>query len=194
MNLASLRNITKFYFGYEELGRALGIGVASARVTASRYVKMGLLVRVKRNLYLLEEAWRAANREQKFLIANLGEIPSYISLLTALEYHGVSTQMQRDYVESVAVQRTKTISVSEIVFHYMKVTPDLYFGFEKKEGFFIAIPEKALLDAVYLTSFGRYSIDLPSIDIDKIDKKKIENMSRPYPHRTLKLLRRHGYL
>lgn len=194
MKLASLRNIKKFYFGYEELARALGISEASARVTASRYAKMGLLVRIKRNLYILDASWRTATREQKFQISNLGETPSYISLMTALEYHGVSTQMQRSYFEAIALRRTKTILVGETVFNYMKVAPELYFGFEKMEGFFIAAPEKALLDSAYLASFGRYSVDFPSIDPDKIDKNRIENMSRPYPPRTLNLLRRYGYL
>lgn len=194
MKITDLRNITKFYFGYEELARSLGIGIASARVTASRYVKMGLLVRVKRNIYVLEAVWRTATREQKFMVANLGETPSYISLMTALEYYNISTQMQRDYFQSIAVQRTKTISVSDTVFQYMRVSPKLYFGFEKKEDYFIAVPEKAFLDAVYLTSLGRFAIDLQAINPAKIDKDKLEEMSRTYPAQTLKLLRRYGYL
>jgi len=194
MKLKALRNITKFYFGYEELARALGISIDSARVTASRYVKMGLLVRIKRNLYVLEDVWRTATREQKFMVANLGETPSYISLMTALEYYGISTQMQRDYFQSIAIQRTKTISVLDTVFQYMKISPEFYFGFEKRENYFIADPEKALLDAVYLASFGRFVIDLPSIDTDRIDMNKLEEMSRAYPTRTLKRLRRYGYI
>lgn len=194
MKIVALRNINKLYFGYEELARVLGISIASARVTASRYVKMGLLVRVKRNLYLLEDVWRTATREQKFMIANLGETPSYISLMTALEYYSISTQMQRGYFQSIAVQRTKTISVSDTVFQYLRVSPELYFGFEKIEDYFIAVPEKALLDAVYLASFGRFAIDLQAIDSEKIDKDKLEKMSRIYPPRTLKLLRRDGYI
>ena len=42
MKLIELRKIEKFYFGYEELARTLGISTASARVTASRYVQKGL--------------------------------------------------------------------------------------------------------------------------------------------------------
>jgi predicted transcriptional regulator of viral defense system len=169
MKIAALRNIKKFYFGYEELARVLAISTASARVTASRYVKMGLLVRIKRNLYVLQETWRTATREDKFRLASLGQAPSYISLMTALDYHDITTQMQRDFFESVAIQRTKTLPVGGTVFRYSKIASDLYFGFEKKEGFFIAGPEKALLDAVYLSSYGRYAFDLAAIDLNKID-------------------------
>lgn len=194
MDLIKLRNIKKSYFGYEELARTLGISTASARVTASRYVKMGLLVRIKRNLYVRSESWDTATKEDKFIIANLGETPSYISLMTALDYYGITTQMQRDFFESVAVQRTKTISVRGTVFRYSKISSGLYFGFEKKDGFFIATPEKALLDAVYLISYGRYALDLPSIDPEKINRLEIEKLSRSYPGRTQKLLRTYGYI
>ena len=194
MDLIKLRNIKKSYFGYEELARTLGISTASARVTASRYVKMGALMRIKRNLYVRSESWDTATKEDKFIIANLGETPSYISLMTALDYYGITTQMQRDFFESVAVQRTKTISVRGTVFRYSKISSDLYFGFEKKDGFFIATPEKALLDAVYLISYGRYALDLPSIDPEKINRLEMEKLSRSYPGRTQKLLMTYGYI
>lgn len=194
MKLIELQNIKKVYFGYEELARALGISKDSARVVASRYTKMGLLVRIKRNLYMRKETWNAATREIKFMVASLGETPSYISLMTALDYYGITTQMQRNFFESVAVQRTKTIYVVETVFRYSRISSSLYFGFIKKEDFFIALPEKALLDAVYLTSYGRYSLDFSSIDPEKIDKSEIEKLSRSYPQRSLKLLRAYGYL
>lgn len=194
MNLIELKSIKKLYFGYEELARTLGISTDSARVTASRYVKMGLLVRIKRNLYVLRDLWNTASKEDKFILANLGQTPSYISLMTALDYHGTTTQMQREFFESVAVQRTKTISVDGTVFRYSKVSSKLYSGFEKNGEFFIATPEKALLDAVYLTSYGRYTLDLSSIDAEKINRSAIEKMSRPYPIKTQKILRTYGYL
>ena len=194
MKLRELRNIQKLYFGYEELARALGIGTASARVTASRYVKMGLLVRIKRNLYVLREVWKSATIEEKFQLVNLAQAPSYISLTTALEYYQLTSQMQRDYCESIAIQRTKTVSVEESEFKYFKIAKDLYFGFEKKNEFFIASPEKALLDAVYLISYGRYALDFSAIDRGKFNPRKMESMLMPYPMRTRDLLRRHGYI
>jgi predicted transcriptional regulator of viral defense system len=155
---------------------------------------MGLLVRIKRNIYVLSEAWNSASREDRFRLANIGETPSYISLMTALDYHGITTQMHRDFFESVAVQRTKRLSVEGVVFRYSKIAPDLYFGFERKDGFFIACPEKAFLDAVYLTSYGRYAFDLSSIETERVNRQKMEKLSHPYPQRTLTWLQSHGYL
>jgi len=194
MKLDKLRGIRKLYFGYEELARALGINPASARVSANRYVQQGLLVRIKRNLYVLRETWQAASREDKLAIANLGQVPSYISLTTALDYYDITTQMQRDYYESVAVLRTKEIRVNSTVFRYTRISDRLYSGFRKEKGFFIATPEKALLDALYLMSYGRYSLDISALDASRLDQEKISRLSREFPAKTRKLLRANGYL
>jgi len=194
MNITKLRKISKLYFGYEELSRTLGISTASARVTASRYVKMGLLVRIKRNLYMLKETWDASGPREKFVLANLGQTPSYISLLTALDFHNVSTQMQQNYIESIALQRTRTIDIEGTLFRYTKIAAPLYSGFSRQDGFFVASPEKALVDAVYLVSFGRYALDFSSIDPEKINPYEIAKISKPYPCRTKTMLRSHGYL
>lgn len=102
--------------------------------------------------------------------------------------------MQRDFFESVAIQRTRTLHVGETVFRYSKISKKLYFGFSKKDTFFIASPEKALLDAFYLMSFGRYALDISSIDPAKLNKTEIQKLSRQYPQRTQNLLLANGYL
>lgn len=194
MKTAELNSINRLYFGCEDIARALSINPASARVSASRYVQLGLLMRLKRNIYLQRERWQAASREERFVLANMGQVPSYISLMTALDYHNITTQMQRGIVESVAVKRTKELSLNGSVFRYAKVSRSLYFGFIRQQDFFIAAPEKAFLDAVYLMSFGRYAFDLSSIDDEKFDPKEIRYMSRNYPIKTKKLLEKYGYL
>jgi predicted transcriptional regulator of viral defense system len=194
MKLTQLGSIKKLYFGYEDVAKALGISSDSARVTVSRYVSQGLLVRVKRNIYVLREKWNAASREEKFQLANLGQVPSYISIMTALDYYEITTQMQREFIESVAVTRTKEIYVPGSVFRYTRISNPLYYGFCKHQGFFIATPEKAFLDAIYLMSFGRYHLDLASLDRDRIKRGEVRRMISTFPLKTKKLLEKHGYL
>jgi predicted transcriptional regulator of viral defense system len=194
MKFLELHTIGKLYFGYEEIARVLGISLASARVSASRYVRQGLLVRVKRNMYMLREVWNAAGKAEKFLLVNLGQTPSYISLMTALDYYEISTQVQREYFESVAVKRTKEIQVDGSVFRYSKIAGDLYFGFKKEKGFFIATPEKALVDAIYLMSYGRYALDISALDSDKLDRNEIIRLSQEFPSKTKTMLKKHGFL
>ena len=78
MKNIELSKINKLYFGYEEISRALGITLQSARVSANRYVNQGLLIRIKRNIYVLKEKWRVLEREEKFTLANIIQVPSFI--------------------------------------------------------------------------------------------------------------------
>ena len=194
MKLKELNKIKMLYFGYEEIARIFGISRASAKVSASRYVRQGLLLRMKKNVYVRRDVWNVAGREEKFLLVNLGQVPSYISLMTALDYYEITTQVLRDFFESVATKRTKEINLNGSVFRYAKVTETLYFGFKKEKGFFIATPEKALLDAFYLMSYGRYALDISALDRPKFDKDEIKRLSRGFPLKTRNMLKKYGYL
>lgn len=193
MKLKELNKIKKLYFGYEEIAKGFGISGSSAKVTASRYVRQGLLLRIKRNMYVRREVWNAARIEDKFLLANLGQVPSYISLTSALEYYEVTTQVLRDFFESVAIKRTKEINLNGSVFRYTKVNSSLYFGFKREKDFFIATPEKALLDAFYLMSYGRYSLDISALDVTKIDGDEVKRLSTGFPLKTRSMLKKYGY-
>jgi predicted transcriptional regulator of viral defense system len=194
MNIIELKKIKKLYFGFEDISRVLEISPASAKVTASRYTRQGILLRLKRNMYVLRDAWDLAGREEKLRLANMGQVPSYLSLMTALDYYDITTQVQRDFFESVALKRSKEIHMNGSVFRYVKIAGNLYNTFKKERDLFIATPEKALLDAFYLMSYGRYSLDLSSLDETKLDRKEIERLSCQFPLKTKKMLKKNGYL
>ena len=191
MNYERLLQIEKPFFSHEEVAHALNIQPASAAVLCSRYAKKGLLTRLKRGLYLRTETLRYLEQTDIFRIANFLQVPSYISLLTALSFYGISTQVQRGFIECISVKRTRAFQVREFSFHYVKLKPDLYGGFVKREGYFIALPEKAVLDACYLASAGRYAFDIPSLDFTKFNKKVLTELSVMYPLKTIKFLERH---
>jgi predicted transcriptional regulator of viral defense system len=193
MKILELYKINKLYFGYEEISRVLSITLPSARVSASRYVHQGLLVKLKRNIYILKEKWNVLETEEKFTLANLVQVPSYISLMTALDYYEITTQIQRDFIESVAVKRTMEKEVDDTVFNFTKIHAGLYSGFKKDKDFFIATPEKAYLDAFYLMSLGRYNFDIDSIDFGKFNRNEIMTMGKKFPAKTKKLLNKNGY-
>ena len=94
----------------------------------------------------------------------------------------------------MAVKRTKEIHVNASVFRYSKVTSNLYFSFRKEKQFFIATPEKALLDACYLMSYGRYSLDIAALDMEKFDQNEIKRLAIEFPLKTRNLVKKYGYL
>ncbi len=192
VNYDKLNKITKLYFGYEDIARALGISLASARVEAYRFVRYGILVRIKRNIYMLRSVWQGIGQEDRFAIANIIQVPSYVSFMSALEYYGITTQLLRDFVESVCQKRTKEAFVEDVVFNYTRIKRDLYFGFVRMKNFFIAEPEKAFLDALYMKMLGRYSFDISSIDFDKLDFKKMQVFARRYPQKVRDEVKKYG--
>jgi len=190
MNLIKIKTIRQLAFACDDIARALGISFESARVAASRLAKSGVIIRLKRNVYVLQEKWNVLAREDEFRLANIIQTPSYVSLMSALDYYGITTQAQRDFVESACVYRTKRLKVKEKAFEYFKLQKKLYRDFVREKGVFIATPEKALLDAVYLMSLKRYKFDSGSIDTARLDKKALRRSLRAYPEKTGRMAQR----
>ncbi len=174
MKIEKLLNINKLVFNTNDIARVLAIDKKSANVFAVRNAKKGFLVRLKKDFYILKSKFENLKENDLFRIANVIQTPSYISLTTALSYYNISTQQQRNFFESVAVKRTKSVKVEDIEFNYTLVKKSLYKGFQLSDDFFIAKPEKAFADAIYLTSMGRYNLDLSAINFNKLDKNEIK--------------------
>jgi len=190
-NFAKLQALSeKNYFTVDDVAQSLSIETASARVFCSRYVQRGLLVRLKNNFYTTAWKWENLTRSDLFKIANVLQVPSYISLMTALSYHEVTTQMQSNYQESACLKRTVIYSVRNAVFHYFKLQGQYYGDFIKRDGTFIASAEKAFLDAVYLYSFGKYKFDMDSLNLKKLDMQKLKSLIKNYPQKTKNTMRR----
>jgi len=183
MSYYQLLKIQKPFFSLDDVAYTLGIQPGSAAVLCSRYVKKGLLVRLKRGLYARTEQLRNYGQQDLFRLANFLQVPSYISLTTALSYHGLTTQVQRGFFESISLKRTRKFEVGQFTFLYSKISLDLYKGFERVEDVFIALPEKALLDSLYLASLGRYSLDTSALDLTKVNGEVLENLSSFFPSR-----------
>ena len=77
--------------------------------------------------------------------------PSYVSLQSALYYHGVISQIS-NVIYAVSVGRTRMFRtpLGTVSIHHLQ--PEFFFGFEVMEtaGVAMATPEKALLDYLYL--------------------------------------------
>lgn len=178
------------FFTTEDVSRILGIRKESARVFCSRKAMAGIFLRLKNNFYVWGARWQFYAEADFLRIANFLQVPSYISCANALSFHGVTTQVQRSWCESVSLKRSVTYRASGREFHYYKLKKPYYFGFEKIGNLFIARREKALIDACHLTALGRYAIDGASLDKDRFDREVLLEMAAVFPIRTQNLVRR----
>lgn len=165
---------------------------ASSRVVASRLVKSGVLVRLKNNLYLTSYSWQSGDELFRYKIANMVQVPSYISLLTALSWHQVTSQIPQNVIESIGQKRTYNTEVDGYELRYHLLSAKLYFGFTRQQGAFMANKEKALADCIYLSSLGRYSFDLASLDRTRIDEKQLDLILKKFPAQTIKWWLKYG--
>ena len=102
-------------------------------------------------------------------------VPSYISFLSALSLWGVSTQVVTIY----SLATTQRISLSEkclsnIGIRYIKIPRRAFLGYtwiKSSEGgiYFIAEPEKAIVDMIYIGQ----NVNSAAIDWSRIETKKL---------------------
>lgn len=115
------------------------------------WYQRGHVERIRRGLYKLADY----EVQDVFSLAGLLYAPSYISLESALNAHGVIPDVPFR-VTCVSMLKTKTFHTKNYgVFSYQSIKPELFFGFEtvgvdKNYSYNIASPEKAMFDYLYL--------------------------------------------
>ncbi len=126
----------------------------------TRWVKNGSLIKLKRGLYLFNESDQDQDVTKLFIANKLYE-PSYISMETALSLYGIIPEGV-GVVTSITAKLTKRFHNMAGDFMYQHVKPQAYRGFRQDQfgGFpvFVAEPEKAVLDFLYLNA-GRFGRD-----------------------------------
>jgi predicted transcriptional regulator of viral defense system len=124
------------------------------RLQLSRWVKDGRLLQLRRGLYSLAPVWRKIE-PHPFLIANRLQRGSYVSMQSALAFHGMIPE-HVPVVTSIGPGRPETIRNSLGAFQFNHLASQLLFGYSQievasKQLVFVASPEKALLDLIHLT-------------------------------------------
>jgi predicted transcriptional regulator of viral defense system len=116
--------------------------------------------------------------------------PSYVSLLSALRFHGMISQIPRStYV--VSLGRPQEVETSRGDFSIHNVAPEVFGGFEPtKEGAFVATPEKALFDVFYLSGTKpRTFSSLPEVELpEDFDFAKLRSWTRKVPSQRLRTI------
>jgi predicted transcriptional regulator of viral defense system len=184
MKLETLKS--RLFFTARDVARAAGITLPSAHVLCSRYTRAGIFLRLKKNVYVIRDAWDRFDLVDVLKIANYLQVPSYVSFTTALSFYGITTQVQRNWIECAAAKRSTTIQAGGVTFRYHKLQETLFFGFSRENGLFIAAPEKALLDAAYLEVLGSSAVDRNAVDPEKLDQARLRDLLKAYPNKFIR--------
>jgi predicted transcriptional regulator of viral defense system len=120
----------------------------------SRWVSAGRLIQLRRGVYTFPPPYRKAE-PHPFLIANALNRASYVSLQSALAWHGLIPEYVAA-VTSVTTGRPERLDTELGSFHFRHIKGEGFAGFQKKEVMdrqyaIVATPEKALADLFYFT-------------------------------------------
>ncbi len=153
-----------------------------------RYIKSGKLYSVRKGVYAKDKNY------EKYELATKIFTPSYISFETVLTKAGVVFQFYGQVF--VASYLTREFTIDDQIYVLKKVKDAILTnqtGIDIKENYFIASPERAFLDVVYLNK--EYHFDnLSGINWDKVDKilpiyggnKRMETKIKKYREATTK--------
>ncbi|HDZ69315.1 MAG TPA: hypothetical protein ENH43_02730 [Phycisphaerales bacterium] len=136
---------------------AAGGNLAQIRLQINRWVKDGRIIKLHKGLYTLAEPYRKVTSEP-FCIANSLKQASYVSLHSALSWYAMIPEFV-PAVTSITTGRPQTIETPLGRFEFRHVSKKYFWGYQQVElkfgqTAFIAYPEKALLDLIYLTPGG----------------------------------------
>jgi len=179
-----LRTLEKPFYTTSELERITGSGKNVLTVTLGRFCKKNLLIRITKGVFALPE-----NMDKLPEIANQLYIPSYLSFESALSRFGILSQSP--YTLTFAtINRSKKIILADNEVEYRQIKPEFFAGFSKEGALFVASPEKALLDQLYLVTKGKASITLEELDLSEISKRNLAKLAKNFPFTTQKLAKK----
>ena len=173
--IQTLRGFNKPYFTVADLEKILEMKRDSLYVTLNRLVKDGVLIRLRRGVYQPE--FQSLELERT---ANELYYPSYLSFESALSRYGILSQIP--YTLTFATnRRSKKILLRDREVEYRQLKKEYFFGYKLENGIYIAEPEKAVLDQLYMINKGKASSDISEWSLVGLKKNKFVQYSKYFP-------------
>jgi predicted transcriptional regulator of viral defense system len=173
--LKKLQRMNKPFYTLADLEKITSLPRNSLYVALKRWVAAGIIERVAQGIYLPMGSVIPIEN-----VAAQLYIPNYLSFESALSRYGILNLIP--YTLSFATTRkTKKCTLREQEIEFRQIDRRLFFGFEMKNGIYIASPEKAFLDEVYFAARGKAVLDLDELDMKKLSPKKLKECSKRFP-------------
>jgi len=154
---------------------------SDVRRQLSRWVKAGRLYQLRRGLYALAPPFQKV-KPHPFVIANRMVRGSYVSLQSALAYHGLIPEVV-PMVTSVTTARPGRWETPLGTYEFRHIKAELFFGYRLVEvspgqRAFVATPEKALLDLAYLHPGGDSPAYLQELRLQNLERLDLDELQR----------------
>lgn len=149
-----------------------GVDRANIQKQLSRWTAAKKIKQLRRGLYILAEPYRQID-PHPFLIANNLISPSYVSMQSALAYYDLIPESVPQVVSITSKFRSKVIETFSGSYRFHHLKHPYFSGFHlvqmtQDQSAYIARPEKALLDLIYLTKRGQTRAFLESLRLQNL--------------------------
>jgi len=154
---------------------------ADVRRQLSRWTAAGRLYQLRRGLYSLAPPFQKV-RPDPYVIANHLVRPSYVSLQSALSFYGLIPEAV-PVTTSITTGRPGEFSTPLGDYSFRHVQVPLFRGFDvlepsEKQPAFVASPEKALFDLLYLEPGSDSEAFLTEMRLDLEDGMNLDKLHR----------------
>jgi len=172
---SELKNYDKAFFTLSDLMKIFNIKEESLKVALNRWVKSGKIIRLRKNVYQLPDK-----------VYNLRKIawqlypPCYLSFESALNECGVLSQIPYIIIFATT-NKSKKMTLGQQEVEFRQIKKGLFFGYKMQNGFFAALPEKALADQIYFVSRGLANLNFKELDLSNVSPRKFKSFIKFYP-------------
>ena len=182
--MKSMERLNKPFYSIADIEKITGLSRKSIYVAMTRLVGRGILERIGPGIY---RPFIQKGPVEK--IAASLYIPNYLSFESALSRYGILNLVP--YTLTFATTRkTRRLTVAGRDIEFRQIKKALFWGYEMQGGLYVAKPEKALLDLVYLASRGMAAADLDELDLRKLSMKTLKDLSKRFPEYTQRYLKK----
>ena len=173
--LKTLQKINKPFYTVADMEKITALPRENLYVALRRWEIGGIIERVAQGIYVP----MGSNISLENVATQL-YIPNYLSFESALAKYGILNLIP--YTLTFATTRkTRKYTIQKREIEFRQISSQLFFGFQMKNGIYIASPEKAFLDEVYFVVRGKATLDFDELDIKKLSIKSLKQISRKFP-------------
>ena len=133
---------------------------------ASKFLSMDrYIMRAERGRYYTRDA-------SEYEAASSVIFPSYVSLVSSFRFHNITEQMPRRIYVISTRQHRSIGDLNGYAIEFSKVKKRLMYGYKRVGGAFVADPEKAAVDMLYLNRFVEYAKE--AAENGRLSREKFE--------------------
>ena len=170
-----LQKINKPFYTISDLEKITLLPRNSLYVGLKRMVANGIMERVAQGIYVPMGSIISVENTAAQLY-----LPSYLSFESVLSKYGILNLIPYT-ITFATTRKTRKYTLQKREVEFRQIAVELFFGFEMKNGIYIASPEKAFLDEIYFVIRRKAILDFDELEIKKLSTTTLKAYAKRFP-------------